>query len=885
MGGLKNKISIVFLFCGHLLFSQILRAPLFSFPAGFYSDSVIININSPDAGVTIRYTLDGSTPKITSAIFSTPLVMKDRTPQLNRFSNIPTNPGFNYPKPGYDVSRADSRGWLPPYGTVFKGTVLKALCFKAGAITTIDSVSTATYLITNLLNTRYSFPVLSISVDSAAFFSDSTGIYVYGIDTAAQGNYNVDKANRKIHIEFFETDGTKKLKQYCDARIHGNGGRHAPQKSLQLISSKIYGVKKFDYKFFKDKITHVFNRLLLRNGGHRPDCMPRDDIATEILKVSENNDVQHVRHAVVFLNGEYWGLQSIRDVFDDNYLANKFNLKNYNFVVLKETGTLDEGLPGDEIPYQNLLSFVQTNNLNIYSNYAQVREKIDLESFTDFQCSQIFLGNGDWPNNNTKFWRYKRAVNDTSVNTIYDGKWRWFIFDMDAAWGGDCTGFYPNFNAVLNAFDISYNSYTAMLRNLILNTSYKNYFINRFADLLNTTFLISRTTSIINSQNAELNPEMLEHVNRWRYPSVATTLLARSTETPSLTKWNAINSGMLNFASQRPAKTYKHFLNYFLLADTVKTTLNVNDSTKGKIRINSLYLDKWLVGANPNVYPWKGTYFDGNKIQLEAIAKPGFKFLNWSTPSYTTTNLNLNVTQDTNITAVFAVDSSFKPLHYVFINEIMASNTKGIADDYNEKNDWIEIYNPNNFTINLSDYYLTDSVNNKTKFQISTKRYPTHNIKPKGFLLLWADNDVEQGSLHCNFKLSLAAGCLYLILPDGKTVVDSICYPTQKSDISWGREKDGADKWIDWDVPTPNASNLKIIKPPYIGDLLLYPNPVKNGELLNFTYLISANVFNVLGQKVSEINNSNILNVESFASGFYFVKIIDGPVLKFIKIN
>lgn len=54
--------------------------------------------------------------------------------------------------------------------------------------------------------------------------------------------------------------------------------------------------------------------------------------------------------------------------------------------------------------------------------------------------AKYFLGNGDWPNNNTKFWRYRRHFNDPSLSNHLDGRWRWLFYDLDASFGGDCSG-------------------------------------------------------------------------------------------------------------------------------------------------------------------------------------------------------------------------------------------------------------------------------------------------------------------------------------------------------------------------------------------------------------------------------------------------------------
>ncbi|MFL5752055.1 MAG: CotH kinase family protein, partial [Bacteroidia bacterium] len=690
---MQYRLTYILLFlsavcCSGPLLSQSAPRPVFSFPAGYYSDSVVISITSSLNGSQIRYTLNGSEPTPGSALYTSPLVIKDRSPQADNFSTIPTNPGFNY-VPGYDTSRSDSRGWLPPYSNSFKGTVLKAKIFRNNYLS--DSTATASYFITPSLSNRYGLPVLSLSVDSIDFFSNESGIYVYGFDTASFGNYSAIGPLKKIHLEFFETDGSLKISQYCDVKEHGNGGRHAPQKSLQLIANGAYGHGKFRYRFFTDKITGVFERILLRNSGHRPDCTPRDDLHGEIMK-GLMNEVQDTRHCIVFLNGEYWGIQSIKDILSDDYFYHRYNMPKGSVTLLGQTGTLDDGAVSSEQAYASLLDFVKANDLNVPSNYDYVRTQLEPQSFTDFQCAEIYLGNGDWPNNNTKFWRYNRQSNDTLLNNYFDGRWRWITYDLDAGFGGDCKTISASYNALKKAVDSTFLSYTLLLRNLIKNNDYRNYFINRYADLLNTAFLPQRITSAVNSVSSEMLPEMMEHVTRWRYPSVSSTLASRAGEIPSLTKWNSIQSGLLAYAQLRPSKSRMHFINYFSLADTVKITVNVNDSTMGKVKLNTLYLDKWLLRNYAQVYPWTGTYFNGNPVSLEALARPGYKLKDWNSAGNTNTHLTVNISSDTLITAVFEADTAFHAKHYLYINELSAANKSGIIDEYNQHDDWVELY-------------------------------------------------------------------------------------------------------------------------------------------------------------------------------------------------
>ena len=874
----KLKTYSLFFFCilSCVLFSQTLPKPIFSHSAGYYADSVSLSISSPIAGAQIRYTLNGEEPTSNSPIYSVPLLIKNRTHTKNVISTIPTNPSFSYPKPGYDASRADTRGWLQPYDTIFKATVVKAKLFKPGFSS--DSTLVSTFLVKENATLIFSLPVLSISLDSTSLFSYNNGIYVYGVDSINEGNYSNDTATRKAYIEFFETTGNKVLAQFSDIKIHGNGGRHAPQKSLQLKAEKEYGDGNFSHKIFSQSSVKKFDKLLLRNSGHRPDCMPRDDIGGEFLK-SLNNISQNNRQCIVLINGEYWGIQTLKEIIDNNYFYRAYNIPKNDCIILTQAGSLDEGNPGDENSYSDLLNFFSLNSLANSSSYDYVTTQMDMESFVDFECGEIYLGNGDWPNNNTKFWRYRRPFNDPSLNNHLDGRWRWLFYDLDASFGGDCSGIYPSHNSLTRATDPAYNKFTRPLISLLGNPQFKIDFINRYADLLNSNFLSSQLTNAIVTTASNYNPEMQQHVERWRYPSTANDLLTRSTEIPSLTKWNSIVADLLNFAGLRASKTRRHFMTYFSLADTVKVTVNVNDTLMGKIKLNSLYIDKYLIKNTSASYPWTGTYFNGNPVTMEAIAYPGYKFSHWNLSTDTIPKFTKNVSSDTLVTAYFIADTTFKAQHYVYINEVMASNSNNVKDDYFENEDWVELYNPNDFSVDLSGFYISNRASNKTKFLIKGTRQQTI-IAPHGFKLIWLDDDEEQGTLHGNFKLNSTLDTVYLTLPNGMQTVDSIGFNNLASNISFGREHDGNANWILFNEPTPNSSNRirEIPEPDYF---LIYPNPAT--DFLYFTQTKTVTVYDIIGKHIVTLNNTKLIDVRDFAQGIYILKTEEGQVMKFTK--
>jgi len=128
----------------------------------------------------------------------------------------------------------------------------------------------------------------------------------------------------------------------------------------------------------------------------------------------------------------------------------------------------------------------------------------------------------------------------------------------------------------------------------------------------------------------------------------------------------------------------------------------------------------------------------------------------------------------------------------LYINEFMASNDAAYPGPQGDYPDWIEIYNTSGEDIDLSGMYLTDNSDNLTKWQFP---YGGVMLEAGGYLLVWCDEDQEQGALHTNFKLSSGGEFLAIVSPDGSTILDSITFPEQDADISYGRVAEELSLW------------------------------------------------------------------------------------------
>ncbi len=155
----------------------------------------------------------------------------------------------------------------------------------------------------------------------------------------------------------------------------------------------------------------------------------------------------------------------------------------------------------------------------------------------------------------------------------------------------------------------------------------------------------------------------------------------------------------------------------------------------------------------------------------------------------------------------------------------MTSNKTTIIDPSDNKyEDWAELYNNTNQSIDLSGIYLSDDYEKKDKWE-----FPKGTLIPaKNRIVLWLDEDSsDSSSLHTNFKLSATGEALILSRPDG-LVIDSLSFGAIPTDNSYERCPDGVGTFKITSSPSYNKANCNgaTSTSETEGDqVLVYPNP------------------------------------------------------------
>ncbi|MEN6423836.1 MAG: CotH kinase family protein [Phycisphaerales bacterium] len=146
----------------------------------------------------------------------------------------------------------------------------------------------------------------------------------------------------------------------------------------------------------------------------------------------------------------------------------------------------------------------------------------------------------------------------------------------------------------------------------------------------------------------------------------------------------------------------------------------------------------------------------------------------------------------------------------VVINEVLASNESIAYDPQGQFEDWIELYNVGQSPVDVGGCYLTDDLTRPTKWQIPTGDPAATTIGAGGYLLIWADGDIDDSGLHAAFKLDDEGEEVGLFAPDGLTMIDSLSFGPQYVDVSYGRYPDGGSELRFLTYPFAGAMNISI---------------------------------------------------------------------------
>lgn len=172
---------------------------------------------------------------------------------------------------------------------------------------------------------------------------------------------------------------------------------------MRLYARKEYGHSQRQYQFFDSKGTNAFKRLILRNGANDWGQSLFRDAAIQSLVQHLPLETQHAQPAIVFINGEYWGLHILRDRLDKFHFETSYGIPREHVAILERDARLVDGTEADVASYSAFLNDLTNGKLR---EPEAIDRHIALPELLDYTVLQAYAGNTDWPSNNISYYRY-----------------------------------------------------------------------------------------------------------------------------------------------------------------------------------------------------------------------------------------------------------------------------------------------------------------------------------------------------------------------------------------------------------------------------------------------------------------------------------------------
>lgn len=552
--------------------------PEFSLEGGIYEQSLSVEISAESEIAKIYYTLDGSKPTLQSPEYTGPIPVEQTT-------------------------------------------VIRAIAFDNSALPSRST--THTYLVREGIT----LPVMSISMEHDHFWDDEIGFYVEGTNgltgweagygPSPKSNFNRDW-RRPVHMEFFDEAHQPGFSIEGQVKVYGGWSRGAVIKSLA-----VYPERSIDYQLFQEKHFENYESFILRNSGNDWPSTKIRDAALQSIAINELDvDLQANRPAVLFINGEFWGVLNIREKINEDYVYTNHGVDQDSVDFLENYRIVKSG---DKKHYLAMMDFLNNNSLASPEEYMHFKTLVDVEECLNYFICGIYAGHGDWiynGPNNLRLWRPRSE----------DGRWRWLLYDTDGSFHSSSG------NGIARAME-----YSTILRKLLENEEARDYFVNTFTALLNNAFAPERAVHMIDSLKALIEPDVDRHIQKWKntdadgspaewktpgaagYIQVDDGYMGPSLS--SFEEWESKFGTARTGAGQRPGYLLNEIRSLFGLGTPADVTFRTTPGKGGIIEVNGVRVMEDQPGPKQ--------YFTGQKLQTQALPAYGFSFSHWEIESYT----------------------------------------------------------------------------------------------------------------------------------------------------------------------------------------------------------------------------------------------------------
>ncbi len=411
--------------------------------------------------------------------------------------------------------------------TVSGSQTVRAIAIADGLITSEETV--ATYI----FGDTHSLPVVCLSMTQ----SDLNTVF-----SSTRSN----KREREGYVEYYEADGTLGVSFPAGFRVAGAGTIAAKQRSINLYLRGGYGRSSITYPFFEGYDITTFKSLCLRNMGAWQDPTRMKDVFVSMAVNGLNVDNAQSKFVVVYINGSYWGLYEFKENQNEDYFAARYGIDTDNVVMIRgnkydiETGRSDRDIVD--------LYYLAQQNMNNDINYQEYIGLADPDYFMDYLIAELYFGCYD---------TYNQKFTHTTDDAM---RWRPIFYDFDICMNSKSIDLFDTFFCGIytrreaDSTGMKHETYMYLYNGFVHNDEWKQKFIERFAEVLNTTLSTENLLSHFDALVDSIEDEIPRTAAKWPDPS-------------SASQWQKDIKSLREIIAERREYIVEDFQNYFNLSD------------------------------------------------------------------------------------------------------------------------------------------------------------------------------------------------------------------------------------------------------------------------------------------------------------------------------
>ncbi len=505
--------------------------------------------------------------------------------------------------------------------------------------------------------------------------------------------------------------------------------------------------RKLGQQYNARRHVHMFLNGARRGTIYEDTQQPNGDMLDEYFPNDSHNELRKIEDWFEFADDEVTQGITTSTLVRVNKSTDELDPKRYRWTWRPRA----TGNPDNWFQFTNMIVAVNaTNDANYVSN---VLRYVDMRNFLRPIVAHHITG--DWDS-----YGYERGKNMYAFKPDNE-PWRLLLWDIELGLGSRTSR--PANHSIYTIHDPIVSYWVTAV------PAFQREYLCAYLEAINTTLMPGAANTLLDERYASFQANSVGVATPQYIKDYITSRRAYLlTQMPASAPFTATGPGTST-------------TNIITLAGTAP--LNVKEITVNGRAIT----ENWLSVSN-----WSGTFriaSGTNNLIVRAFDGAGAEVASVS------------------VTVVF---DGVYPWPQLRINEWVAANTSAskFADPADgDFDDWFEIYNPTAEPVDLAEWFLSDTLTNRTAYQV-----PAGYVVPAGgYLLVWADNETNQNAtnrpdLHANFQLAKGGESIVLSAPD-TTIIDSVTFGAQQNNVSQGRSPDGGTNIYFLPTASPRTAN------------------------------------------------------------------------------